>query len=168
MSNSRERGERSKLWVKEHVVEPRRSITDRARRAAWSIVPDQLQRRVVGDFEATDRFRRDKSVSSLRRRQRCISPKTGHVREQVIEEWNVRDRIDCATCIPVPNECVNRIVVRQSRLWIANVVELHDVARGEQVAGPAANVACFKRQALTDFTTIREVEAVVVRSCNSR
>src|SRR5215217_976846 len=167
MSNRGERGERSKLWVKEHVIELRRSITDRARRAAWSIVPEQLQKRVIADFSATDRFRRDKSVGRLRRCQRCISPKTWHVGEQVIEEWNVRDRVDCATCIPVPNECVNRIVVGQSRLWIANVVELHDVARGEQVASPATNVACFERQTLTDLTTVREVETVVVRSCDS-
>src|ERR1044072_7570026 len=108
MSNSRERGERSKLWVKEHVVELRRSITNRARRAAWSIVPDQLQRRVVGDFETADRFRRDKSVGRLRRCQRCISKESRHMRKQVIEERNVRDRVDCATCIPVPNEWVNR------------------------------------------------------------
>src|SRR5689334_6542728 len=98
MSDSRERGKRSKLWLIEHVVEPRWSITDGARRTAGSIVPDQLQGRVVGDFQTTDGFRRDKRVGRLRRCQRSISPKSRHVREQVVEVWNVRNRRDFASC----------------------------------------------------------------------
>src|SRR5215213_8151666 len=162
MSNSRERRERAKLWLIEHVVEPRWSAAERARRAARSIVPEQLQERVVVDLGATESFRRDKSVGSLRRCQRSISPPIRHEGEHVIEERDVRYRRDFAVSVPVLNERVDCIVIAQPRLRIANVVELHDVARSEQVPGPATDVACFKRQALTDFTTVREVEAVVV------
>src|SRR6185503_13660874 len=111
MSNSRERGERAKLWLVEHVVELRWSTTERAGRAVWTVVPEQLQERVVVDFGATDRFRRDKSVSRLCRRQRSVSPPIRHEREEVVEERNVGNRSDFAACIRVLHERVDRVVV---------------------------------------------------------
>src|ERR1043166_3942758 len=96
MSDSRERGERSKLWLIEHVVELRRPTAERARGAVRTIVPEQLKERVVGDILATERFRRDPRVSSLRGCQRSISPPLRHEREHVVEERKVRDRVDFA------------------------------------------------------------------------
>src|SRR5215204_3225118 len=167
MSDSRERGERAKLWLIEHVVELRRSAAERAGGAARSIVPEQLEERVVSVLVTADTPRRNKSIGRLRRCQRGISPPRGHVGEQVVEEWNVRNRGDFAVRIRVLHERVHRVVVAQARLRIANVIELHDVARSEQVARPATDVAGFKRQTLADLTPIREVEAVVVWSGDS-
>src|SRR6185503_13192177 len=167
MGNSRERGESAKLWLVEHVVELRRSTAERARSAARSIVPEQLQERVVPGLVTADTCRRNKSIGGLCRCQRGISPPRGHVGEQVVKEQNVRDRGDFTVRIRVLYERVDGVVITQSRLRIANVVELHDVARSQQVAGPATDVARFERQTLTDFTTVREVETVVVRSGDS-
>src|ERR1044072_8504402 len=58
MSDSRERRERSKLWLIEHVVEFRRSTTERTGRAVRTVVPEQLKERVVGDIQPTESFRR--------------------------------------------------------------------------------------------------------------
>ena len=51
----------------------------------------------------------------------------------VVEERNVRNRTDFAVCVPVSYERVDRIVVAESRLWIADVIELHDVARASRL-----------------------------------
>src|SRR5215207_8801614 len=131
MSDSRERGESAKLWLIEHVVELRRSAAERAGGAARSIVPEQLEERVVSVLVTADTSRRNKSIGRLRRCQRSISPPGRHVGEQVVKERNVRDRRDFAVRIRVLYKRVDRVVVAQSRLRIANVVELHDVARSE-------------------------------------
>src|SRR5678809_1493178 len=128
MSNRRERRERSKLRLIEHVIELRRTTAERARRAAWAIVPEQLQERVVGDILATESSRGDPGVGSLRRRQRSVSPPIRHKWEHVVEEWKVRNGGDFAVCILEIHQRVDRFVIRHPRLWIANVVELHDVA----------------------------------------
>src|ERR1041385_676544 len=128
MSNGRERRERSKLWLIEHVVELRRSAAERARRAVWTIVPEQLKERVVSDVLATESSRGDPRVRSLRRRQRSVSPPIRHERKHVVEERDVRDRVDGTVCILEIHEGVDRFVIRHPRLWVADVVELHDVA----------------------------------------
>src|ERR671928_1546115 len=111
MSNSRERRERSELRLIEHVVELRRTAFERTRRAIWTVVPKQLQERVVNDVGATQSFRRDERIGSLCRRQRSVSPPLGHEGEQVVEERNIRNGIDLAVCIPEINQRVDRIVV---------------------------------------------------------
>src|SRR5215213_5046686 len=101
MSNSRERRERSKLWLIEHVVEPRRSTAEWARRAVRTVVPKQLEEREVSVLITADTSRRNKSIGGLRRCQRGIPPPIGHEGEQVVEERNVRDRGDFAVRIRV-------------------------------------------------------------------
>src|SRR5215510_8618566 len=112
MCNRRERRERSKLWLIEHVVELRRSTAERATRAGWAVVPEQLEERVVGDIVATESSRRNERVGSLRWRQRSISPPVRHEREHVVEECNVRDRSDFTVCILEIHQRVDRFVIR--------------------------------------------------------
>ena len=107
------------------------------------------------------------SVGSLCRRQRSVSPPFRHEREEVIEERNVRHRSDFAVLIPPADQLINRFVIRHPRLRIADVVELHDVARSEQLACEATHPTRFKRKSFADFTAIGEVEAVVVRRRDS-
>src|SRR6185369_12799132 len=162
----RDRGERrecTKLGLVEHVVELRWATTARTGGAVGPIVPEQLQERIVDDVGATNARRREKRISSLRRRQRSITPPLGHEREQIVEEREVRYRIDLAIGIPITHQRVDGFVVSHSRLRVANVVELHDVARGEYLAGEAANVTGFEGKSFADFTAIGEVQAVVVR-----
>ncbi len=151
----------------EHVVELRRTAAEGTRRAVWPVVPKQLQERVVDNVSATHSFLREERIGSLRRRQRSVSPPLRHEWEQVVEERNIRNRTDFAVCIPVSYQGVDRIVVAQARLRIADIVELHDVARRENVSCPAPYIARFKRQTFADFAAVREVEAVVVRCSDS-
>src|SRR6185436_17054426 len=54
---SRERGERSKLRLIEHIVQLRRTTTERASGAVRTVVPKQLQERPVRDATAIKRRR---------------------------------------------------------------------------------------------------------------
>src|SRR5262245_36443052 len=114
MSNSRERRERAKLWLIEHVVELRRYTAERARRAVWTVVAKQLHELVIDDIGAADGLRREERVGSLCRRQRRVSPPLGHERKHVVEERNVRDRSDFAIRVTVSHERVDGVVVAQS------------------------------------------------------
>src|SRR5690242_15354086 len=99
MSDSRKRRKRSELWLIEHVVEFRRATTERTRSAVRTVVPEQLEERVVGDVVATEISRGDPRVRSLRWRQRSVPPPLRHEREHVVEERKVRNRGDFAPCI---------------------------------------------------------------------
>src|ERR1043166_7534795 len=83
--------ERSELRLIEHVVELRRPTAERTGRAIWTIVPEQLEKCVVGDVVATESSRGDPGVGSLCWRQRSVSPPLRHERKHVVEEREVRD-----------------------------------------------------------------------------
>src|SRR6185369_5093397 len=151
--------ERSKLRLIEQVVDSRRTAAEWTRRAVWTVVPEQLEERVVDDIGATDRFLREERVSGLRRRQRRVSPPVRHEWEEVVEERDVGNGGNFPVRIAEINQPVDRFVVSHPRLWVADVVELHDVARSEQVTCEASDVTGFKSHSLAEFTTVREVEA---------
>src|SRR5262245_40399304 len=85
----------------------------------------------------------------------------------MIEKRNCLDRVDRPVLVAEINQTVYRLVVSHARLRIANVVELHDVACGQDLPRKTSDVAGLKRQSTTQLTTIRQVQAVVVWSCNT-
>src|ERR1700754_4329012 len=86
--DSRERRERSKLRLIEHVVELRRTTTERAGVALRTVVPEQLEERPVRDATAIERsiLGCDERVSCLRWSQTQVFPPGRHVRKEVVEE----------------------------------------------------------------------------------